>query len=253
MDTDSRQELQDGDSQLMSKTKFDKKLNAEELIEQQNHEISTLKNLLKQKNFDAEKLEQECEHLKNIISLMPGHVYWQNTEGVFLGCNYLQAKDAGLESIHDYLGKTDYDMPWKAQADILCQINKKVLQTGEPHIAEEPSHLADGTYAIFLSQKVPLKDKNGEIAGIVGISFDITERKKMEQQLAEQVVKTQKANRSKTIFLETASHEVRGPVGNIIALTNDAQSYIEKLRNIIFGKVVELVNNREEKKSLLIY
>lgn len=199
----------------------------------------------------SDRKEQIEATFEQMIAHMPGHVYWLDKNNVYLGCNDLQAKHLGFSSRQEIVGKTNYDLAWKEQAADLNTLNTKVMETGKVHIAEEFAVLADGKQGTFLSQKVPLRDKEENIIGVLGISMDITERKKMEQELAEQVVKTQKANRSKTIFLETASHEVRGPVGNIIALTNDVQSYIEKLRSIVFGKVVELVTDREEKRELI--
>ncbi len=128
------------------------------------------------------------DYLENIIALMPGHVYWLNKNNVFLGCNNLQAKNANLESRKDIIGKTNYDMPWKEQADELNKANNKVLQTGEAHITEEFALMANGT-GIYLSQKVPLRDPFGNIAGIVGISFDITDRKKAEEERLNLILK----------------------------------------------------------------
>src|SRR6185312_10385114 len=100
-------------------------------------------------------LEENYQLLDNIISLMPGHVYWKDKDGFFLGCNEEQARAAGLNSRQEIIGKTDFELPWKEQASILRSSDLKVMKTGKPVVFEEPSVLANGTKAIFLSKKVP--------------------------------------------------------------------------------------------------
>lgn len=124
------------------------------------------------------------QYLEDLISLMPGHVYWKDKDGIYLGCNNLQARDVNL-SIQDIIGKTDYDFPWKKYADEIRKNDIDVMESGVAKTFEEPSILADGTEIFFLSNKVPLQDKNGNIAGILGISFDITQRKQYEEELSD--------------------------------------------------------------------
>lgn len=120
-------------------------------------------------------------YFESIIARMPGHVFWLDRNNIFLGCNDLQARDAGLKTRKDIVGKTNYDMPWKKLADDLNALNNLVMQTGKNYIEEEPGLLADGRRRIYLSEKVPLRDEYGEIIGVLGIAIDITEKKKIEK------------------------------------------------------------------------
>lgn len=153
------------------------------------------------------------EYFEEIISYMPGHVYWKDVKGVFLGCNLQQAKDAGFDSPHEIIGKTDYEMPWSIQADYLRDIDKKVMQAGSVVDLEEFFELPDGTKKIYLSSKLPLYDENRKVSGILGISFDITDRKDMEKKLAEAI-------RAKGTFMSIVSHEIKGPLNNVIYILN---------------------------------
>lgn len=155
--------------------------------------------------------------LEEIIALMPGHVYWLDKNNVFLGCNDQQAKDAGLKSRHEIVGKTNSDLLWSAEADKLNEINNYVMETGETYTVEETAEMLDGK-GVYLSQKVPLRSNTGEINGVLGISFDITDRKKAEQELREAKERAEAANEAKMRFLATMSHELRTPLNGIVGL-----------------------------------
>lgn len=151
------------------------------------------------------------EYLEEIIALMPGHVYWKDRDGVYLGCNDLQAKSVGLSSRHELIGKTDYDFSWAEQAEFLRQIDQQVMASGIAQTIEEPAVLADGSQAIFLSKKVPLSNSNQEIVGVVGISFNITEQKRIEQRLRE----TQDKVEGMTLVSASMAHQLRTPLAGL--------------------------------------
>jgi two-component system aerobic respiration control sensor histidine kinase ArcB len=161
---------------------------------------------------DARKKEIErLEFLENIIALMPGHVYWVDRNNVYLGCNDNQAKSIGLSSRKDIVGKRNIDIPGFLIPAALDPINKQVMESGKTILLEEPAILADGTHAIFLSNKVPLFDNSGEIVGMVGISLDITEKKRTEKELLE----TQNKLEGMTLVSASIAHELRTPLASL--------------------------------------
>jgi PAS domain S-box-containing protein len=166
------------------------------------------------------------DYLDGIIAEMPGHVYWEDKHGVSLGCNDQQARSAGFTSRKEMIGKTDYDFPWKEQADILQSVNKEVMTTGQIHVVEEPSTLADGSYGIFLSHKKPLRNQAGEIIGILGISFDITERKALEKQLKETEIREK-------IQRERIREEAMNTIADSIA--HELRTPLRSIANVLFG------------------
>jgi len=170
-------------------------------------------------------LVEACEFLEGIIALMPGHVYWKDTHGFLLGCNDEQAKSAGLSNRKDIVGKTDYDLPWKLQADALRKIDLEVIRTGKSITTEELSTLADGREAIFLSKKVPLYSKQGKIVGLLGISFDITEQKRIERELLE----TRHKLEGMTMVGASIAHEIRTPLSSLETSANTLQTNLPLL------------------------
>ncbi|MCK4608034.1 MAG: PAS domain-containing protein [Gammaproteobacteria bacterium] len=172
-------------------------------------------------NMSPEELAKfMCDYLENIIAHMPGNVYWKNRDSILLGCNNTMAKLAGLKSPQEIVGKSDYELPWKAQAGILREIDKRVMETGVENTIEEPSASSDsdGKVLTYLSKKVPLYDPEGQSIGILGISIDITERKKLEEELqqAEVLAKSQDERIKGTKgVLASVAHELRTPLSSI--------------------------------------
>lgn len=196
-------------------------------VEKLEKEIQRLKAAWEQKKLKfKQELQEVQDYYESILALMPGHVYWLNRKNVFLGCNDIQAKDARLTSREKIVGKTNKDMIWKDQAEELDKINEQVMKTGVLHKAEEYTVTPDGL-AIYLSQKAPLRDKKGDIIGIVGVAVDITERKKMEAALRRAKEIAEVANNAKTEFISNMSHDIRTPLSGIVGMSKLLESGAE--------------------------
>lgn len=186
---------------------------------------------MKSKEVTLERKKEETEiALENIINNLPGHVYWKDINSRILGCNEKQFKSAGFSSKSEIIGKTDYELPWRENADDLRKTDLQVISTGQVVTSEEPSTLADGTDAVFLSKKIPLKDKQNNIVGILGISFDITAEKEAEQLRIEKKALEEREAVTKLIAASMA-HELRTPLTAI-------QSGLDGV-NKIFPQVLE--------------
>ena len=188
---------------------------------------------------DARK--QEIERgifLENIIAAMPGNVYWMNREGVYLGCNENQALSNKLRARHDIIGKRNVDIPDFTPPEILDPINQKVMSSGNAIILEEPATYPDGKRAVFLSSKVPLRDSEGNVTGMLGISIDITDKKNAEQALKETKEKADAMNAS---ALQVA-HDIRSPLAAIMMLTQ-ACAEIPEPQRICLREAVDRIHD----------
>ncbi|MGD8784022.1 MAG: EAL domain-containing protein, partial [Thioalkalispiraceae bacterium] len=131
--------------------------------------------------INAEKKILESQTmLQLIMDTIPVRVFWKDTHGHYLGCNRLFARDAGLETQNELIGKDDYDL-FPAQAELYRADDKQVMETGIPKLNyEEPQGTPEGKTIWLETSKTPLRDTLGQIVGMLGSYYDITDRKRVE-------------------------------------------------------------------------
>jgi two-component system aerobic respiration control sensor histidine kinase ArcB len=113
---------------------------------------------------------------------------------------------------------------WKDYAKTLDDINLEVMNSDNKLITEETAVTSQGI-GVFLSQKVPLHNSNNEVVGLLGISFDITERKRTEEALKVAKEKAEVANQVKTEFIRNMEHDIRTPISGIFGVANYLKSH----------------------------
>ncbi len=187
-------------------------------LDQQSKE--QLISLLREKDEIIRILQAENDILTNIIAMIPGNVYWKDRDGKFLGCNNNVAQILGFISPKEIVGKYNKDLFASDIAHPLNDVDEEILITAKEKYIEETGVTISQQPAIYLSKKLPLFNTDGEVIGILGVSFDITERKKMEEDLKIAKEKAEASNRAKSQFLAVVNHELRTPLASIIGLVD---------------------------------
>ncbi|MDO9214425.1 MAG: PAS domain S-box protein [Methylococcales bacterium] len=130
------------------------------------------------------ELQHSIDLLQSVIDNIPVRVFWKDKESRYLGCNNAFAKDAGLSSAEQLLGKDDTVMGWKDQAELYRADDVKVMTSNISQLDfEEQQTTPDGNTIWLRTSKVPLHDVAGQVMGVLGIYDDITERKHNEESL----------------------------------------------------------------------
>ncbi len=120
--------------------------------------------------------------LKTIVDTAPVRIFWKDKELRYLGCNQVFARDAGLALPNDILGKDDCQLVWKEQATSYRNDDRQVIDSGTPRLDyEEPQTTPDGKTIWLRTSKVPLRDTNNKIIGVLGVYQDITEQKQNDE------------------------------------------------------------------------
>ncbi len=121
--------------------------------------------------------------LQKVLDTIPVRVFWKDKKLNYLGCNKLFAKDAGLKSIKDIIGKNDFELVWKEQARKYRADDRKVINSGKPILNYEEKQTSSSGDIWLRTSKIPLTNIKGEITGVLGTYEDITKHKKIEEEL----------------------------------------------------------------------
>ena len=131
-----------------------------------------------------EALRAQHDLLRALIDNMPDLIYVKDDESRFVLANRALAQLMGAKNPEDLLGKTDFDYFPKELATAYYSDEQAILQTGLPLLnQEERSVDAEGNAKWLSTSKVPLRDRQGEVLGIIGIGRDITVGRQAEQAL----------------------------------------------------------------------
>ena len=134
-----------------------------------------------------EELVDDRYLLDALLENTPDHVYFKDAQSRFLRISSALATWLGLSDPSEAIGRTDFDYFGEEHSRKAFADEQLLMQTGEPIVGlEEQESWADGRRTWVSTTKVPLRDRNGSVAGVFGISRDITERKLAEERLEEQ-------------------------------------------------------------------
>jgi PAS domain S-box-containing protein len=130
-----------------------------------------------------EALEAEHNLLRTLVDLLPSLVFVKDHKSRFLLANAACAHAIEAAAPELLIGKTDADF---FPPEIASKFRNDELEVLKGHRAlnrEQRSHLKNGDLQVLLISKMPLRGNSGEITGLVGVGFDITQRVQMEDEL----------------------------------------------------------------------
>ena len=164
----------------------------------------------KYKSSDA-ALRESQEIIAAILDAVPARIFWKDMNLVYLGCNAPFAREAGFARPEDIIGKDDYQMGWLKQADKYRADDREVIVGGRSKLLiDEPQTTPDGNVITLLTSKIPLRDPNGEVFGVLGTYLDVTERARLEEQLATRTLQFDAAlnNMAQGLLMFDRDHKV---------------------------------------------
>lgn len=152
------------------------------------HLISVVEDITARKRAEAQTAEAR-RMLLLVLDTIPAGVFWKDRDSRYLGCNQRVAVASGFARPEDIVGKTDGELPALTPADAAFFVRKdrEVMESGEAqsHI-QEPMTQPDGRVIWLDTTKVPMRDADGRVIGLLGTWEDVTERKRLELQLRHQ-------------------------------------------------------------------
>jgi PAS domain S-box-containing protein len=171
------------------------------------------------------KLVQEIDHerglLRALMENIPDLIYFKDRQFRFTRVNHAHALTLGAKDSAECIGRSDADYFESGDALRWRHEEEEIASSGEPHIDRIGQVRGSGGNLRWMSTtKVPMFDRSGQFSGIAGISRDITVLKHTEIGLREQKAAADLANRAKSVFLSTMSHEMRTPMNAILGMAD---------------------------------
>ncbi len=133
------------------------------------------------------EVRQSKRMLELVINNIPEHIFWKDTELRYLGCNNNFARAAGVEFPEDVIGRKDEDLTHVIQPDPdwIAQ-QQSVMENGHPqfHIVYQTAN-ENGDRLFFDINRIPLKDEDDRVVGLLSTREDITQRVLMQEEIRE--------------------------------------------------------------------
>ncbi len=188
---------------------------------------------------DRNICEQQAElasasaNMNTLLSAIPAFVYFKDINLNYITVNKALADIVGTVP-EEIKGKNDFDFFPKEEAKAYRADDQKVIKTGQPLMNREKSVTNNNNTTLWIeTNKRPIFDNKGEVVGIVGMTMNISDRKKAEEeilkanrQLEKETSRANKmaeeakiASRAKSEFLANMSHEIRTPMNGVIGMT----------------------------------
>ncbi|MDH5517631.1 MAG: PAS domain S-box protein [Gammaproteobacteria bacterium] len=145
-------------------------------------DITVFKEVANTLKAEKDKFQREQVLIESIINAIPDHIYYKDTQGVYIGSNKAFNDYVGL-SKHQMLDKTDADLLTPQQALANRTIEKEILVSGLSKHSEDIIADKDGNEKIFDTLHTAFRKDDGEALGFIQISRDITEIRNKEIQL----------------------------------------------------------------------
>jgi PAS domain S-box-containing protein len=178
-----------------------------------------LQDITDRKNSE-EAVKHERRTLRTLIDNLPNQIYVKDKECRKMIANKADVENIGKTKESEVLGKTDIELFPGHIGERGYADDNKIIRTGNPIFDIEEEFInAEGIKRWLLTTKIPLRDKDGNITGLVGIGHDITERKEIVEELIRAKEKAEESDKLKTAFLHNISHEIRTPMNAIVGFS----------------------------------
>ncbi|MDH3752533.1 MAG: histidine kinase [Acidimicrobiia bacterium] len=176
--------------------------------------------------LEGDEALQASRHIFDLVMNSVHHaIWWKDVNSVYLGCNEKLAEYAGATTPADLIGKTDADCAW-GPADVgrggtgwYVDHDRMVVETGEPILGlREQVTTAQGRVMWVETNKVPLKDRDGNVIGTLGTFVDISERIEAESELKRTLEELDERVRDRTSELSRANETLQREVEERVRL-----------------------------------
>lgn len=160
----------------------------------------------------SDKYRDQLQFITILFDTIPNPVFYKNSEGVYLGCNRAFADLILGVPRERIIGRSLYELPDlipRKLADIYYEQDQTILSKTGEQIYEAKVKCADGVMRDFIFHKATYDNHAGEVAGLLGLMLDVTEKNKIQLKLQESEEKYRSMMESMTDAVYICSHDYR--------------------------------------------
>ena len=229
----------------------------EQLVDQRTGEYREVNHQLEDEIAVRERAEAdllvERNLLRTTLDHLPDHIFIKDADSRFTITNRFHLHNLGVDSLEQVVGKTDFDFfPRELAEQYYCD-ERHVVESGEALLnREERMRDPEGDEIWLLTTKVPVKDPEGKVVALVGISHNITARKRAEERIRAIADELARSNRELEQFAFVASHDLQEPLRKILAF-GDRLNRVSaaKLDEQAADYLARMLNAAERMKALI--
>ncbi len=192
---------------------------------------------------DRRKIERaaldQLQFLQILIDTIPNPIFYKDTRGIYLGCNKAFEKRLGLRR-EEIIGKTASDIFPEEVAVKYDQHDAELFAQPGEKIYETRLTYPDGEEHDVILTKGIFTDSEGDIAGLVGVSLDISERKRAEEALQKAHDELERRVEARTAGLAIANRDLEKEIAERRRIAEELRVSAEKLKLFAYSVAHDL-------------
>jgi PAS domain S-box-containing protein len=181
-----------------------------------NYMVGTIMDVTQQKLAEEELMKSEIIN-RTLIKHLPQRIFIKDPDSKYILCNDIYSRDLGINP-KEIVGKDDFAFFPRELAEKYRRDDQTVISEGIQKEFEEKYAISNQELWTHVN-KVPYRDDNDQIVGVLGIFEDITERKLVEEEIKLKNELLQSMNAEKDKFFSIIAHDLRSPLSAFVAAT----------------------------------
>lgn len=177
-----------------------------DLITSENSSRMLVDALRENERKSREALRENERKSREVIENLPQRIFVKDKNLAYRYCNESYARDRQIQP-NEIVGKSDYDFYPKELAAKYIADEQRILSTGQTEEIED-RYLTSGQELTILSTKIPLKDEMGNVTGILATFWDISERKKAEEEARNYILRLKKLVFERSVQIESLNDQL---------------------------------------------
>ncbi|MFH1208977.1 MAG: PAS domain S-box protein [Candidatus Omnitrophota bacterium] len=214
-----------------------------------------VRDITERKRLERELAQAKEARFRTLVESLPQKVFFKDINSIYVSCNSNYARDLKIKP-EEIAGKTDYDFFPTPLAEKYRKDDQRIMKSGKTESCEEEYHVIknylEGSQKSYVQTvKAPIRDQHGNVTGLFGLFWDITDRKMLEKE-KNRVEVLAAAAEAKARFISMISHELKSPISVIVGALEIALDGLTGQINDELKEVLEVAKRNSERLISLI-